>query len=144
MAGLCPLIDLIAMELETVELKDDNPPIKPYETEVGELTDHQKRLQSLAGVVGKEMEACKGIMLKEFLKLGITKDEARHGRKVVQKWEMLQVILWNSIMDSLDLYHANVGIRAGWKIVTYEDEDSPWGESGKTIPDPRELIFPPN
>ena len=135
-------LELLQRELALLSPKDfldPGIPVRDNETEVGEMTDEQARLYTLAQQYRREA----GHKRVEFEYFGgqelqnIEKEMIR-----LQNYaEVLNALLWASVKNEFSLWDKPcVGVRQGLKVIWCEQLESPPGLIIGSFPFP----FPPN
>jgi len=120
--GECALIDLLPMELSMVEeehLIEPYEGLQPGDEIVGDMSDYEKRLLTIAENLKEEYTSRKGELLGLLLGIPVSRQVMADLRRMCMKEETLRNVLMYGIMERFDLFGVNMGIRKGWKVVVY-------------------------
>jgi hypothetical protein len=125
-------IKLLPLELDSIKAADYIEPEWEMESKdrvVGEMSQTARQLFTLSRMLEREADQltvahkyCASKSMKSELEGKIDQYKA--------KSQLLKGAVWISLKDEHKLWGENVGIRAGFKVVTFEDansSDNPWG-----------------
>jgi hypothetical protein len=118
-------IKLLPLELDSIKDSDIIEPdweVQSGDCIVGEMSYTMKRLFTLSRILEKEADQLmltRKYCANKEMKLELEAKINQYRTKA----EFVKLAAWISVKDELGLWHKNVGVRFGFKVVTFEAQD---------------------